>query len=296
MAFIDSTPIRDDAGALRARAAEQGYLFFRGLLPGDPVLELRGQLMALCREHGFFDDNPVDADGGMQLERIKPYYEKAYRLRALHGLLKHPAVIDVYTRLFGRRAVPHGRTVLRTIPHGTEQVWPVHQDYLNVGTHDEVWNSWTPVGDCPRDLGAIWVLPGSHRIGMAGNRRLSESELFFEAGGDLFANPPEGLEWVSDDLGIGDVVMFNSLTYHRGAANRRPGEFRFSVDNCVQPVDTDFIPSAFDLHTGDFGKFNLGRTWDDIYADWPAEDPLKYYWRELDLRFRDAEALAFENG
>ncbi len=23
--------------------------------------------------------------------------------------------------------------------------------------------------------------------------------------------------------------------------------------------------------------------WDDVYAEWPADDPLKYFWRDLEL-------------
>lgn len=295
MPFIDSTPIIHDAEALRRRFTEQGYLFFRKLLPREPVLALGEQLIACCRRHGFFESNPVDDEGKMDLERIRTYFEEAYRLRDLHAVPRHPAILSVYSRLFGRPAVPHARTSLRTIPCGTNQVWPVHQDYLNIGTHDEVWNTWLPVGDCPRELGALWILPGSHKLGVAGNRRLSEAENFFEASGDLFEHPPDGLEWATDDLECGDVVMFNGMTYHRGAPNLRPGEIRLSVDNCVQPVDTDFIPSAFDVHSGDFGIFNQGVTWDDVYSAWPEDDPLRYYWHALDLRFADALALDLQH-
>ena len=296
MAFIDSKPILQDTAELRRRAQQHGYLFFRELLPQAAVVELQQQILELCQAHDFFERPPMLADGKQDLERLQAYYEQAYRLRDLHALPKHSAIVDVYTRLFGRQAVPHARTVLRTVPYGTKQVWPVHQDFLNVGTHDEVWNSWTPVIDCPKDLGAIWMLPGSHRMGIGGNNRLNDTELFFEAEGDLFDHPPAGLEWITDDLNIGDVVMFNAKTYHRGSANHRPGEFRISIDNCIQPIDTDFIGGAFELHTGDFGTFNQGVSWDQVYADWPTDDALRYYWHPLDLNYADAIKLEFANG
>lgn len=295
MSLIDSKPVLEDTAELRRRADQYGYLLFRGLLPEASVSRVREQVLDCCRRHDFFDKTIVQADGSMDLDRLRAYYEDAYRIRDMHALPKHPAILDVYARLFGRQPVPHARTVLRTIPYGTEQVWPVHQDYLNIGTHEEVWNSWMPVIDCPKALGAIWMLPGSHRIGLSGNRRLNETELFFEAGGDLFNNPPAGLEWETDDLNATDVIMFNSLTYHRGAANYLPDQFRISIDNCVQPIDTDFIPGAFQLHTGDFGLFNQGVDWDDIYADWPEDDPMRHYWRKLNLRFADSIELEFEN-
>ncbi len=295
MPLIDSSPIRQDTEALRQRADQDGYLLFRGLLPANDVIDTREQVLDCCERHRFFSSPIVHDDGTMDLDRLRAYYEEAYRLRSVHALPKHAAIVDVYTRLFGRKAVPHARTVLRTMPYGTRQVWPVHQDYLNVGTHNEVWNSWMPVGDCPSDLGAIWMLPGSHRLGVRGNHLLDEKELFFEATGDLFNHPPAGFHWQTDDLNTGDVIMFNSLTFHRGGPNQRPDEFRISIDNCIQPIDTDFIAGAFELHTGDFGKFNQGVGWDQIYEEWPEADPLKYYWQQLDLNFADSIAVEFEN-
>ncbi|MEM1081631.1 MAG: phytanoyl-CoA dioxygenase family protein [Pseudomonadota bacterium] len=294
MPLLDSSPILNDTEALRARAQADGYLFFRGLLPKTEVAQVRRDVLARCEQHHFFTDPIVDDRGQMDLDRLRRYYEDAYRLQSVHALPKHPAIIDVYSRLFGRTAVPHARTSLRTMPYGTEQVWPVHQDYLNVGTHDEVWNTWMPVGDCPQALGAIWMLPGSNRIGVGGNEKLNDHELFFEASGDLFNHPPAGLSWQTDDFLAGDVIMFNGLTYHRGAPNRLSGQFRISIDNCIQPIDTDFIPGAFELHRGDFGSFNRGVSWNDIYANWNNEDH-QFYWKHLDLSYAQSIALEFDN-
>ena len=43
--FADATPLLADPAALRARASEQGYLFFRSLLDGESVLDLRRQIL-----------------------------------------------------------------------------------------------------------------------------------------------------------------------------------------------------------------------------------------------------------
>ena len=45
--FEDSTPVLDRPEELRARADRDGYLFFRGLLPAEDVLEVRRQLLGI---------------------------------------------------------------------------------------------------------------------------------------------------------------------------------------------------------------------------------------------------------
>ena len=42
--FVDSTPIRHEAAALRERAAMDGYLCFHGLLHPAAILNIRRQL------------------------------------------------------------------------------------------------------------------------------------------------------------------------------------------------------------------------------------------------------------
>ena len=48
--FVDSTPLLDAPDALRERAAEQGYLFFRSLLDSESVLDLRRQILEVCQQ------------------------------------------------------------------------------------------------------------------------------------------------------------------------------------------------------------------------------------------------------
>lgn len=280
MAFVDSSPLINDASALQHRAAEDGYLCFKNLVPAGEVLALEQQLVELCRAHGLYDEVIVDDKGRINLQRIAPYYTAAYKLRKLHALPKRPEILGVFERLFGRQPVPHARTVLRTVPFGTNQVWPAHQDMPNISTHDEAWNTWLPIGECPRALGTLSIALGSHKLGLAKSRSIIETGLILD-------EHPDDLTWVSDDLAPGDVVMFNALTFHRGEPNRLPDRLRLSVDNCIQPIDTEFVRGAFDLHHGDYGNLNQGLTWSDIYANWAEDEPMKYYWHEMPIKIVD---------
>src|SRR5262245_28641121 len=52
--FVESDP---GAGAARLRAtmAEQGYLFFRRLVPADVVMDVRRDVLEVCGEAGWID-------------------------------------------------------------------------------------------------------------------------------------------------------------------------------------------------------------------------------------------------
>ena len=51
--FFDATPLLDDPAALRHRAEQDGYLFFKHFLPTEPLLELRRQMLDICASHGW---------------------------------------------------------------------------------------------------------------------------------------------------------------------------------------------------------------------------------------------------
>ena len=53
--FRDSTPLLADPIALRARAAADGYLFFKQLLPKTDVQALRDLMLTIVAERGWLD-------------------------------------------------------------------------------------------------------------------------------------------------------------------------------------------------------------------------------------------------
>ena len=49
--FVDSTPILSDAQALRRNAQDEGYLFFKHLLPRDAVTKLRADMLSVVEQY-----------------------------------------------------------------------------------------------------------------------------------------------------------------------------------------------------------------------------------------------------
>ena len=80
----------------------------------------------------------------------------------------------------------------------------------------------------------------------------------------------------------GDVIMFHSLTVHQGRDNVTEDTIRLSISNRYQPVSEPVDKLALGPHWG-------WAEWEELYADWAPDDPLKYYWKSLPLNIRTYE-------
>ncbi len=62
--LIDSTELLDNGDALRQRAAEDGYLFFKRLIPTKDILDVRADVLGVVERHGWLRSEQ-SASGGM---------------------------------------------------------------------------------------------------------------------------------------------------------------------------------------------------------------------------------------
>lgn len=273
--WSDATALLADPPALRARAAEDGYLLLRGLLPPTAVLEVRGAVLALCQEAGWVTPEGRWTGAGPFIEgqpEFMAVYDRIQRLQAFHRLARTPRLLALYEALFGRPVLAHPRNIARVMfPCNNAQATPAHQDALHIRGTAQTWTAWLPLGDCPADLGGIALMPGSHREAVLPTKPAAGAGGRAVAAGEL----PYG--WVGGDLHAGDVLTFHSHTVHRALPNRTRSRMRLSVDYRYQPVDEPVAPDSLQPH---FGRL----TWEEIYAGWrdAAED--RHYWRRLPLR------------
>ncbi len=294
--FLDSTPILEDGAALRQRLDRDGYLFVRSLLPADVILSVRRRLLAKAAAGGWLDPSePVEAGIAQKAAACKdpeePYMRVFRTLWAdeeLQRLRTHPHIISLFERLFAERALAHPMFVQRNIFPQTQAfdfTTGVHQDRVHIGGATS-YALWMPLGDCPREKGALAVAAGSHRDGIL------ETKVGSGAGGMDIAVPIPGT-WVTGAFKAGDALIFADVTVHKALPNRST-EIRMSFDARYQPAsqpvaDTNMLP------------YSGCGTWEEVYAGWQRTDD-QYYWRSLQLDVvpldrshyerRDAQAFA----
>jgi len=285
--FTDSTPLLETPDALRARADDEGFLFFKSLLPKEPLLELRGQILEIVDRYGWLKKGTERIDGIGDLEAIarddshdpkwkyigvgENAYRDVQRLELFHALQHHPKLIALYEKLFCAGVIPHPRAIARVLlPAPSLAPTPPHQDFIYIqGTHS-FWTCWFPLGDCPMELGGLSLLRGSHRekvldVSKAPGAGGSESHL---CGMDY--------AWVQDNYECGDIVTFPSHMVHKALPNQRRDRIRLSCDYRFQSIEEEIDPSSLQPHVGSI-------TWEEIYREWKS-DKLKYYWKSNSLK------------
>ena len=97
------------------------------------------------------------------------------------------------------------------------------------------------------------------------------------AGGLEVLDPLDGT-WAYSPFKQGDVLIFHSLTVHKGMPNGSD-RLRMSMDARYQKASEPIAPGSLQPHS-------QPSTWEEIYAGWPETAP-KYYWRKWDMEVKE---------
>jgi hypothetical protein len=238
-----------DPEALRARLAEDGYLFVPALLDREAVRAARMELLAL---------------GDLELQQDYPM-----RSDVLRSVLQGEPMLRFFAAILGGEARSYDFIWLRhqRPSHGVEP----HCDlvFMGRGTPD-VLTCWTPFGDIPLRGGGLMLLEDSHRkspVRLAEYLR-QDVDTYCENGpnaeavrtgamrwehwqpraagrawggeitGDAVALREEwGGRWLTAlEFRMGDVLIFTMRTVHAGTDNETSA-LRLSTDSRYQRAD-----------------------------------------------------------
>ncbi len=256
---VTYTPfVESDPGAsgeqLRAVMDENGYLFFRRLVPADEVLAVRRGVLELCREAGWLDPardlmDGVVAAGVEPLTEGKPAYMEVYRkvlrLPRFHDFPAHPASMSVAHKLLGNDVLVHPRRIGRiTFPNNTAATTPPHQDHFYIRGTVNTFSVWAPLGDCPTSLGGLAVAAGSHRHGYIEHSVTHPGAV----GGRGVPVDEQETAWHTADFEVGDALFFHAYTIHKALPNLSADRLRISTDNRYQLADDAIDPGALRPH------------------------------------------------
>jgi ectoine hydroxylase-related dioxygenase (phytanoyl-CoA dioxygenase family) len=281
--FKVSNDALDHPQELRRRLNDDGYIFIRELLDPKPLWQLRLQMLHVLQDGGWLQAGSNLADGIADVSKKcaegDPEYAAVYRnvqrLEAFHRIAHTPRILTLMEQIIGDTVLPHPAKVARLwFPQNTLHTTPAHQDFVHFqGTYD-TYTCWTPVGECPIELGPLAVLVGSHQSG-----EIYDHHFALGAGGLGLDTTKLPGEWVSTDFAIGDALIFPSRTVHQALPNVTPDRLRVSLDNRYQAQSQPIAEHELHPHL----SRSSGQDWDDIYPSWQSSD-LKYYWKDLDLQ------------
>jgi hypothetical protein len=296
MDFVDSRSVLGDPTELKRRIDQDGYLYFTGLLPREPLEAVRLAWLEIADQHGWLLGGQPRVNGVTNPEAFcldpEPIYRavksEMYRLEALHALPHMKELVGLFTRLLSAPVFSHPRLIARVVfpspkdrPGATGTL--AHQDYRDIQGSPETYTAWIPLDDCPRERGGLTVAVGSHKSGLL-PVHLGIGQNAYEVDGDFDA------QWATTDYRQGDVVVFHSHAVHKAPPNLSDG-LRLSFDCRFQRVSDPVMEQCLASSTD----------WEDVYRDWTSRE-LAYYWKNLSLHvipydptFRDnRDKLAFE--
>jgi hypothetical protein len=226
----DSSGLLGDPAALRARMAEDGYLFLRGFHPRQEVLAARARIQEKMKELG------IQTGQHRQMQA-------AAALPEVLALLEAPRLFAFFGAFFGEPALTFDEKWLRAVGHG--EFTGLHYDNVYMGRGSaRLHTVWTPLGDLPLEMGTLAVCAGSH---LEPFRELQETYGRQDVdrdpvrnGGWYSNNPREvsarfGGRWVTSPVQAGDAIVFPMFTLH-GSTQNTTRNIRMSCDTRFQPA------------------------------------------------------------
>jgi hypothetical protein len=236
--LADSAPLISDPAGLRRRLADDGYLFFRGLLPAGEVRAAGLTVLTRLRSGGWVDDRDIPSIQPHAVNSIDALADPAYRAAVTSAEFNRvpylPALRAVVRGVLGAAAFSYPVKVLRAVYPERPQARPrgryIHYDYGVSGVQDML-TSWVPLMDIPVRIGGLAVQPGGHLGPPRPPRPLSRSEP----------------GWATTSYEPGDVILFHCLTPHAalpntGSALRISGDFRWQRPDQPAPAEVILGP------------------------------------------------------
>ena len=207
----ESNDALDDPVEIRCRIADDGYVFIRGLQSRDKLLSLRRAVLGVMMEGGWLVPGTDVMDGIADIstrctEGDKEYtdvYHRVYSLESFHRSGHWTEVMAMMEKVIDAEVLPHPQKIMRLwYPQYTDHTTPIHQDYVHFQGSYDTYTCWAPIGDCSMELGALAVMPGSHKINAVRNHH-------FSLGAGALAIYEDELDghWHSADFEVGDSLI-----------------------------------------------------------------------------------------
>lgn len=275
----DSSPLRDDAAAMRQRLDEDGYLLIRGLHDRSQVQAAHREMIAPLVAAGA-----VASDGRIIPEGWKKGLGQGVgRGEAFRQVVEGPRVMGFFDHLLGQRAMTFDFKWTRAVGNG--DATGVHIDivYMGRGTPN-LYTCWSPYADYAPANGVLAVLPGAHRA--PGWQPVRDTYGRMDVDRDrvkgwFSGNPAKvaatyGGRWATTSFRAGDALIFGMWTPHASTTNvtdlvRITSDTRYQRAN--DPVDERWVARAgkepighYAWHTG------TPKSMEDAKREWGLVD------------------------
>ena len=257
-AMTAATPFRVVAEDARADAArEDGYLYLPGLLPADGVLAVREEVAAVAARHGLLRPGTPTRDAVAEQSAFMHESDATPEYRAYYN--DQLRLRGVHALAVHPELIAALETVLgeSVLAHPRNIVRTVFPSRPSITTAPH--QDHRPIKGSP-EVWTAWIPLGDCPEELGGLAVLPGSHR-------------SGLHPVADG-----TIYFEAA----------PDRIRFSCDFRYQGRSTP-------VHEHSLLPHMRWIEWDEIYAGWAADDPLRFYWRAYPLDIRTDDRLLFRS-
>jgi hypothetical protein len=260
----ESNDILADVAACKARIADEGYLFFRGLIDPDEVMAARYEIMLKYAIIGEIDGINVPAIAGIQQENsftdqvnLVSFNESIRNGLGYQNVVHNRKLLGFYEQFLGGKVRSFDFHWPRFVRPG--EGTGVHCDvvYVGRGTRN-LWSSWIPLGDVPREDGGLMVLEKSHRsdkLAAYWDKDADTDKIGWLSNDPAKLQEALGGRWLTTDYRAGDVLCFSIYLVHASLDNNSPlkrcrltSDSRYQLDG--EPLDERWNGDISNPHGG----------------------------------------------
>lgn len=280
--MVDSASLLDNPTALRARLAEDGYLYLKGVVDKEAIMAARQEVFERLVKVGEIREPAIDgiATGDSRRKELEPdlgaFWRSVSEGRKLRAASNGRDMQRIMSLIFGEPARNQDYIFLRAGAQG--RATGLHFDYpFFTRAHDKVCTVWMPIGDVTVEDGPVVVVEGSNRY-----RDLIDPMIGFDISKDNTRKADFGADAISfaqsrgtrlltQNFEAGDIALFGMYTAHGSLDNHSPiNRVRLSCDLRWQPAS---LPLD-DRYFGDPPKGTTGAS----YGELNGAKPLTQEW------------------
>ncbi|ENN88768.1 hypothetical protein RHSP_43751 [Rhizobium freirei PRF 81] len=272
LGYLTPTDPRIGVEAIRRLYEENGYVWLKGFLPRDEIIEFRGWVFGHMAATGLIAPgtdprNGIAAAIAPDSKAVDRCLMALVRSAAYEGFCAQPRMARFMDEFLQGISYLHKRKIMRHVRPGTTTATPAHYDlvYLRGGT-SRVVTAWIPIGDIPVEMGGLTYLEGSHAIGarmerefgernkdLSPEERVSAYNRNMMEGGWVSKDLPDMAErfdtrWLIADYEAGDIMLHSPFMIHASTTNQDELQrLRLSTDIRYQNVE-DEIDARWNNH------------------------------------------------
>jgi ectoine hydroxylase-related dioxygenase (phytanoyl-CoA dioxygenase family) len=262
LGWLEPSDPQMDRRVLWEQYREQGYLWLKGILPRESVLDFRRRFFQCFAETGLLEPETDPVEGvytkSETLFQTHPnkVIMEVVRWAAFEAFCMAEPIIRFYEDFLEGAVYLHKRKLIRWTKPLEPRTTAPHYDliYLRGGT-ERVVTSWIPIGDIPVEMGGLVYLEKSHHWGRRKEHAFKTAnamlppdqqinpynknmQIDYPIGDDVNALAAQiGGRWLIADYEAGDMVVHDPYFVHTATVNHDPhNRIRLSTDIRYQRV------------------------------------------------------------